>query len=160
MLKFLFHFNLIIIMLCFTSCGGNNKSSTKNDEPLTIDGTFIGKDSANRDATVVVNKDENTINVTLRAGSTQVEFAGDIILTSIASSGKKMATGDISYNVDLKITSSTVDGFAVNEVSYGKIIKSKDNDGVWQYACTFNFTGNANRGTEEVSDWSMSGVAQ
>lgn len=160
MFKLLLQVSFISLLIGFASCGGGNSTASRAEDLSTVDGTFLGKDSSNRDATVVVDKDANTIDVTLRTGVAEVQFAGDIILSSIASTGKKMATGDISYNIDLKITTSTVEGFTVDGISYGKIIKTKDENGVWQYSCTFNFTSNVNRGTEESSDWSMSGVAQ
>lgn len=160
MLNFSYVALFMSILLSLTSCGGSKSTIGRVDSLSSVDGTFLGKDNSNRDATVIVDSNANTIDISLRTGAIEVNFAGDIILSSVASTGKKMAIGDISYNVDLKITASTVEGFETDGTSYGQITKTKDANGTWQYACTFNFTGNTNRGTDSSSDWSMSGVAQ
>lgn len=148
---------MLASILFFTACGGGSSSSTRTD-PIAIDGTFVGKDSANRDTTVILNSTNNTINISIANATTPFVLDGTIILSSVASTGKKMATGDISYHIDLKITNSTLEGFLADEISYGTIIKEMGSDSKWQYTCAFNFTSNTLRGTNTTdSDWSMTG---
>jgi hypothetical protein len=151
---------ILSFILTLTSCGGSDSSSSANvGDPLAIDGTFLGKDNSSRDATVRVDGPNNSILIGLKTSQVDLILEGKVILSAIASSGKKMATGDITYNVDLKITKSTLTGFSVDGISKGTIIKKFDNSAVATYTCGFNFTTNSIRGTNTTdSDWSMSGT--
>lgn len=159
MLKFfkvIVFFNLIFLL---NACGGNSSSTRNDPTDFTIDGTFIGKDSANRDASVAVDSANDTIDIALSTATESFDLEGDIVLTSVASTGKKYATGDITYHVDLLITKSTLEGFEVGQTSFGTIIKKVDDVNGNQYTCAFNFTDNTTRATSEAdSDWSMSGT--
>ena len=161
MLLFFKTIAILSFILILTSCGGGDSSSSTNvGDPLAIDGTFLGKDNGSRDATVRVDGPNNSILIGLKTSQVDLILEGKVILSAIASSGKKMATGDITYNVDLKITNSTLTGFSVDGISKGTIIKKIDSaTNITTYTCGFNFTTNSIRGTNTTdSDWSMSGT--
>lgn len=156
---FLFFILFVNLIFIFSGCGGGNSTSTRNDATdFNINGVFVGLDSSNRDANVAVDSTNKTIDIALTTDTDSFDLEGDIILTSVASTGKKNATGDITYNVDLLITKSNLDGFIVGETSFGSIIKTVDGANGSTYTCAFNFTNHSTRGTETDSDWSMSGT--
>lgn len=147
----------IIGLIGLLGCSSSNSSTRTNS--LEIDGSIVGKDGANRDATVVVDSESKTLNINLKSATEDITLNSAIILIAEASSGKKLATGDIAYSIDLKITSSNLTGFAVNGISYGTIFKKVDAQGVATFTCAFNFTNQTARATNSTdSNWAMSGT--